>query len=363
MDFTLAFVISICMGVLMVVAIVGMVLDHEKKKRQKGSELPPPSPLRTSVLAGFSFFSGVIAILLVTASSIMAACTSMNEITGIPESVKAPVDMAARIILYCSLLPAVGAGALALGARGSIKESRETLGGRSLYRTGLFLSILSAVLVLDAKVVNPASWGSAGGNGGAGGSGGILSLVRGKDTANHGYLGIDHEPVAGTNVVRVVRVHPGTPAEQAGLKADDVISEVDGVSLALGSSLADRIGALKPGTNVTLTVSRLDGKHHLTAVLAQPFSVLLEALEDESLDSSRLAVFRAAGTERRYTAAELQQICEAFSFDSSREEAAMLALPHLIDLQNAYQILPAFSFGSSKETLSRRIADLMKSKK
>jgi len=115
MDRTAAMVLTIFMG--MIVAIVAMVLDHEKKKAKKSAEPPrPPAPFRTSVLAGFSFVSGLIAVLLVIASSILSACVSMNEIARIPEAAHAPLELAAKIVLYCSILPAVGAVALAVSA-------------------------------------------------------------------------------------------------------------------------------------------------------------------------------------------------------------------------------------------------------
>ncbi|HVE38709.1 MAG TPA: DUF4476 domain-containing protein [Planctomycetota bacterium] len=362
MDRTAAMVLTIFMG--MIVAIVAMVLDHEKKKAKKSAEPPrPPAPFRTSVLAGFSFVSGLIAVLLVIASSILSACVSMNEIARIPEAAHAPLELAAKIVLYCSILPAVGAVALALGARGTICESRETLGGRSLYRTGLFLSILSGVLVLDAKVVNPANWVTPGSPGGAGGAGSALFSRREKGDPNRGYLGVQHESVAGADGIRVLQVVPGTPAERAGLKPGDRIIDVDGVAIARGDSFADRIASLKPGTRVDLSVRRGDDLLHLTTVLMLPFAPLLEMLEDASFDSERISILKAAGCDRPFTAAELKEICETFSFDASREEAAALALPHLVDLQNAYQILQTFSFASGKESMSRKIEGLLKSKK
>src|SRR5262249_15052132 len=129
------------MGCMMVIAS----LETVKKRGRAPSPEPPPLSSRTSNLAGFSFFFGLVAILMVTTAAIMNACVSMNEITGIPASVQAPVQLAARIVLYVSLLPAVGAVALALAARGSINESRGALRGRALYRSAFFLSILSGV--------------------------------------------------------------------------------------------------------------------------------------------------------------------------------------------------------------------------
>jgi hypothetical protein len=366
MDISATVVLSLCMIMGTFIAVVGMVLDHEKKKARKNAEPPrppAPTPSRTSVLAAFSFLSGLFAILMVTASSILAACVSLNEVTGIPESMHAPLNLAARIVLWCSLLPTVSAVALALGARGSIKESRETVGGRSLYRTGLFLSILSGVMVLDAKVVNPANWVSLGSPGGAGGPGGTIFSRMSKSDPNRGYLGVEHETASGVDGVRILRVLPGTPAERAGLQSGDRIVQIDGLPVTAGESLPDRIGSVKPGTKVELSVRRGDGVLHLTAVLAQPFRALREMFEDANRDSERISLLKALSPDHRFTASELKAICETFSFDTSREEAATMALPKLVDPDNAYQILSTFNFSTTKESMSRRIAELLQSKK
>jgi membrane-associated protease RseP (regulator of RpoE activity) len=338
------------------VMIVAMLADLESKRAKK-SPAPPslaPLPSQTSILAGFSFWSGLAAIIMVTASAVLKACLSMDEITGIPDSVHAPVELAGKIVLYASLLPAVCAAAMALAARGSINESRGALRGRSLYRSALFLSILSGVLVFDAKVVNPASWIHAGAPGGAGGAGSALY----QDAPNRGFLGVEHQAATAGEGIRILRVLPGTPAERAGLKAGDRIIQIDDVPVASGDSLANRIGSLEPGTKVELSVRRGDETLPITAVLTAPFSSLFETLQAQETDSSRLSVLLAAGSERRYTAAELRQICGTFSTDTQKIPAIKQALPYLTDPENAYQILNALVTGSAKAQVSRMIADL-----
>lgn len=54
-------------------------------------------------------------------------------------------------------------------------------------------------------------------------------------------------------------VVPGTPAEQAGLQQNDIITAINGTSLAEGNSLRQVIKQYKPGDTVTLTILR-DGK-------------------------------------------------------------------------------------------------------
>jgi serine protease Do len=83
---------------------------------------------------------------------------------------------------------------------------------------------------------------------------------------DHPYLGITYEPLnpaiaaqAGihqTTGVLVGQVVPGSPAEKAGLQADDVITAVDNQQLKEDSDLGKFLNTHKPGDQVTLTVLR-----------------------------------------------------------------------------------------------------------
>jgi S1-C subfamily serine protease len=54
----------------------------------------------------------------------------------------------------------------------------------------------------------------------------------------------------------VVQVVSGSPAEQAGLQAGDVITAVDGSTVTNASDLAQRVRSHQPGDQVTITYSR-----------------------------------------------------------------------------------------------------------
>jgi len=363
---TLGMLVVLVTAVGGVIALIIVAAQAQRAKEKKAAEPPPPPiPSRTSFLAGMSFLSGLASIGAVAAAGIVAACVSMSEVTGVPIEVHPHMDMGSRIVLYGSVLPAVMAIAFALAARGAITESRGTLRGRSLYRTGILLAMVSGMLTLNGKVLKPENWTSvfAGAPGGAGGAGSILHLNDGSAESERGYLGVQLESSRKDGGSRVVHVVAGAPAERAGLKAGDLVVKLDGVSLADGSPLAERIGAMKPGTRVTLSVVRGEETLALQADLGAPFSALIETLESAQSDSSRLAVLRAAGEERRYTAAELRKICDTFAADSGRISAIELALPHLSDPENAYQILNALVSGSSKEQVSRMIVERLKPKK
>ncbi len=62
--------------------------------------------------------------------------------------------------------------------------------------------------------------------------------------------------LAVTQGAAVVEVSPGTPAEAAGLKAEDVITQIDGQSVANAGDLRRILRGKKPGDSVSLTVRR-----------------------------------------------------------------------------------------------------------
>ncbi|MGH9372585.1 MAG: DegQ family serine endoprotease [Vicinamibacterales bacterium] len=77
-------------------------------------------------------------------------------------------------------------------------------------------------------------------------------------------LGLDHVRGALVNTV-----NPGSPAQKAGVQQGDVITAINGESLADGNDLKNEVAQLLPGSNAKLTVIR-DGKEHtLSATLAE----------------------------------------------------------------------------------------------
>ncbi len=68
----------------------------------------------------------------------------------------------------------------------------------------------------------------------------------------------------------VAQVQPDTPAAKAGLKSGDVVTKVNGDAVKDARDLSRKIGMMKPGASVALTVVR-DGK-------TQAFNVKLEQL-------------------------------------------------------------------------------------
>jgi putative serine protease PepD len=84
--------------------------------------------------------------------------------------------------------------------------------------------------------------------------------------AVHAYLGVSIDATAST--ARIAEVKPGTPAAKAGLKAGDVVTAVDGTSIASGDDLTRAIDSHKPGDTLTLKYSRGGSEHSVDVTLA-----------------------------------------------------------------------------------------------
>ena len=81
-----------------------------------------------------------------------------------------------------------------------------------------------------------------------------------------GYLGI-HVQTSG-NVVSIVEVQTGSPAEQAGLKAGDILLKIDGKSHATADSVREVLQAKRAGDAVRFNVDRKQQPLELTATMA-----------------------------------------------------------------------------------------------
>ena len=340
---------------MVIIFVGGLMYDFKLKTRKKEEPPPaPPPPASLSLLAGLSFFCGLGAIFLASVTGILTLMLSMDNLFSISDATLRQIQLAAKIVLYVSLLPAVGAVAFALAARGVIAESRDTVRGRPLYRTGILLAVTTAVIVFDAKILNPSTWIRAGNS--------FASEDRNEDLES-GYLGVEPGPLDNTGTLALIRVVPGSPAEKAGLQAGDQVVSVDGrrvfelpprgapgFGFSHGTNyLGEYIRSLKPGSKIAIEVRRGGKSHKVEAELWASFDTLLALVKRQFLDEERLAVLKAAGGDRRYSADELRRICGAFDFDDHRMRAIETALPKLQDPQNAYQILGALEYAHSKK--------------
>lgn len=86
-----------------------------------------------------------------------------------------------------------------------------------------------------------------------------------KPATDQAWLGVAiTTTVGGAQVAQVV---PDSPAAKAGLKRGDTITAVDGNTVANANDLVQRIGALKPGDQTTLTVQRDGASQSITVTL------------------------------------------------------------------------------------------------
>ena len=82
------------------------------------------------------------------------------------------------------------------------------------------------------------------------------------------FLGIEMEE--GDRGVRIASVVPGSPAEEAGIEAGDVIVEIDGRELSRAEEVASLVGSRRPGDTLTITVERDGDIVNVGATLAVP---------------------------------------------------------------------------------------------
>ena len=99
--------------------------------------------------------------------------------------------------------------------------------------------------------------------------------------AAHGWLGLDTEKTA-DGAYAVKSVVSGSPAEQAGFRAGDVLVAGNGVSLQDKEKVKAAKANLEVGSRVTYTVARNGARQQLAATLAPvPEAVLAKWMADE----------------------------------------------------------------------------------
>ena len=111
----------------------------------------------------------------------------------------------------------------------------------------------------------------------------VVNQLRESGTVARGYIGVQIQPVTddlasglgltATQGALVAQVQADAPAAKAGLKSGDVITKVNGDAVKDARDLSRRIGMMKPGSTVALTVIR-DGK-------TMPFDLKLEQLPSD----------------------------------------------------------------------------------
>jgi putative serine protease PepD len=94
----------------------------------------------------------------------------------------------------------------------------------------------------------------------------VTDLIAGK-TVSHPYLGVSvADNASGTGAV-ISTVKDGSPADQAGLRSDDVVTAIDGKPITGSSDLTSAIATYEPGDKIALTVKRNGSTTKITVTL------------------------------------------------------------------------------------------------
>jgi serine protease Do len=104
-----------------------------------------------------------------------------------------------------------------------------------------------------------------------------LSIIN-EGGVTRGYIGVQFRPLQaewveslslpkGTTGAVVVQLVEGGPAEQAGIKANDVIVEIDSKGVKTSEELVNAIGLMKPGTKTSLVFYREGKKQSVTVTI------------------------------------------------------------------------------------------------
>jgi hypothetical protein len=80
---------------------------------------------------------------------------------------------------------------------------------------------------------------------------------------------------------------------------------------------------------------------------AQDFAVLKNMVEDASFSSSQMSIIKQAFSSRMITSAQVLDLMQLFSFESSRLELAKWAYSKTIDKENYFLVNQGFTFSSS----------------
>ncbi|MHB8873318.1 MAG: DUF4476 domain-containing protein, partial [Myxococcaceae bacterium] len=78
-------------------------------------------------------------------------------------------------------------------------------------------------------------------------------------------------------------------------------------------------------------------------------SAITTQISEESFSEQKLAVLEAAAAQRGFCAAQVIEVLGLYSFSKDKLQALRLMKSHIVDPQNQYKILGAFTFDNDKK--------------
>ncbi len=122
----------------------------------------------------------------------------------------------------------------------------------------------------------------------------VVTALEHGGVVERGYLGVQIQPV-GPDIAEALglkdargalvdKTTPGTPAAEAGIQARDVITKVNGEDVRDAGDLSRRIGDMKPGDKVELTLLRNGAEKTVSLALASQSSEKTAALSKSEPD-------------------------------------------------------------------------------
>jgi hypothetical protein len=87
----------------------------------------------------------------------------------------------------------------------------------------------------------------------------------------------------------------------------------------------------------------------------QNFDALKSVIRRESFDNSRLNIAKQAGSANYFSAAQVRELLQSFSFDASRLDLAKFLYSRTTDKGNYFTVNDAFAYSSSRDELANYV--------
>ena len=87
----------------------------------------------------------------------------------------------------------------------------------------------------------------------------------------------------------------------------------------------------------------------------QSFSALMETMQKESFENTRLKLLKQSVDGNYFTTSQVKQLVTLFTFDENKLDIAKYMYRNTIDRENYFQLYDSFFFSRSKEDLAAYI--------